>query len=296
MLFFNMGYCKEKHNCIYSHNMEECKTNCILETCMKRHKKKCKNGEECYYYQKGTCEFNHLSENRLLNETNHLKEEIKLLRNKLEVKEEQEIEIFKQIKLNEIETIKQIDNNNTMCELNNKLTNKLIETNETNEKLFETNKKLKQELSEVKIKKNYEENITQKENDVKENDVEEMEIDKISVNIIKIIKASIKIDSTQEKIILSKVNNKKGQLLDTYKCKLCKITINNNKDIIKHYKTSHEHKCKICKYITYDQKNSNAHMKSSHEGANYTCNNCGDEESDQNNLEQHISNVHMMES
>ena len=78
--FFNMGYCKEKHNCIYSHNIEECKTNCTLETCMKRHKK-CKDGEGCYYYQKGNCEFNYSLDKSLKNETNNLKEEIKILRN-----------------------------------------------------------------------------------------------------------------------------------------------------------------------------------------------------------------------
>ena len=54
-----MGYCKNKENCIYLHNTEECETNCIEEKCLKRHRKNCKNGKYCFYNSTNTCEFNH---------------------------------------------------------------------------------------------------------------------------------------------------------------------------------------------------------------------------------------------
>ena len=53
--YYNLGYCKEKTNCIYLHSDEECETNCINESCLKRHRWKCKDGEGCYYYQNNTC-------------------------------------------------------------------------------------------------------------------------------------------------------------------------------------------------------------------------------------------------
>ena len=73
---FNIVYWKEKNNCIYSHNTEECPSNCKRTTCVLRHKKKCKDGEYCFYYQNNNCEFNHENEIKLDNEKDKLKEEI----------------------------------------------------------------------------------------------------------------------------------------------------------------------------------------------------------------------------
>ena len=33
--YHNLGYCKEKTNCIYLHNDEDCETKCIKESCLK---------------------------------------------------------------------------------------------------------------------------------------------------------------------------------------------------------------------------------------------------------------------
>ena len=91
------------------------------------------------------------------------------------------------------------------------------------------------------------------------------ELNRISNYNINIIKASIKNDLTKGKItILSKQKNNKGQLIDTYDCKVCKRIIDGNNEIIKHYNMSHEHKCTYCKYTTYDQETLNTHINDSH--------------------------------
>ena len=62
---YNLGYCKEKDSCIYIHNKEECPTNCKQINCILRHKRKCKDGDECFYYQNNICEFDHNKENKI---------------------------------------------------------------------------------------------------------------------------------------------------------------------------------------------------------------------------------------
>ena len=57
---YNLGYCKNKNNCIYLHSDEECVNNCIDDNCLKRHRKLCKDGENCFYYNNNKCEFNHI--------------------------------------------------------------------------------------------------------------------------------------------------------------------------------------------------------------------------------------------
>ena len=56
---YNMGYCKNKNNCIYLHNNEVCENNCIDDNCLKRHRQFFKDGQNCYYFSNNTCKFNH---------------------------------------------------------------------------------------------------------------------------------------------------------------------------------------------------------------------------------------------
>lgn len=47
--FYNIGYCKENTNCIYLHSKDDCETSCTEETCLKRHRQKCKKLKVYFY-------------------------------------------------------------------------------------------------------------------------------------------------------------------------------------------------------------------------------------------------------
>ena len=52
-------------------------------TCEFRHKRKCKDGDECFYYQNNLCEFNHDNENKVVSENEQLRKEIENLKQNL---------------------------------------------------------------------------------------------------------------------------------------------------------------------------------------------------------------------
>ena len=92
---------------------------------------------------------------------------------------------------------------------------------------------------------------------VKEDNFEEqMEIEKdiqtISPNNIKLIKDTIKEDTTRGNIILSKEKNG-GRKTNIYNCIKCKIIIKNDKEIIIQYTCAHGKKCDECDYTCYDE-------------------------------------------
>ena len=94
--YFNVGYCKHKDKCSKIHESEECQKMCKNKTCLKRHRRPCKDKENCKFLKSNSCEFTHepiiVQENQvdskivsdlrnfvttLLQENNDLKEEMK---------------------------------------------------------------------------------------------------------------------------------------------------------------------------------------------------------------------------
>ena len=59
--YFNRGYCANRDNCTYVHNVEECQDECFDKTCQLRHKIECRDGLECHFLKNGTCQFKHLN-------------------------------------------------------------------------------------------------------------------------------------------------------------------------------------------------------------------------------------------
>ena len=57
--YYNVGYCKQKDNCSKSHPSVECETKCKIKTCLKRHKKPCKDKDLCKFLKSNSCEFKH---------------------------------------------------------------------------------------------------------------------------------------------------------------------------------------------------------------------------------------------
>jgi hypothetical protein len=55
--YHNVGYCKYKDNCKFSHPTSECEKKCQLKNCMKRHIKLCRYGMKCRLKEK--CAFKH---------------------------------------------------------------------------------------------------------------------------------------------------------------------------------------------------------------------------------------------
>ena len=55
--YHNVGYCKYKDNCKFSHPSAECGKKCQLKNCMKRHIKLCRYGMKCRLKDK--CAFKH---------------------------------------------------------------------------------------------------------------------------------------------------------------------------------------------------------------------------------------------
>ena len=53
----NVGYCKYKDTCKFQHPTEDCENKCDKISCMKRHRKLCKYGENCKHLP--NCEFKH---------------------------------------------------------------------------------------------------------------------------------------------------------------------------------------------------------------------------------------------
>ena len=65
--YFRVGYCKYKLKCKYDHPKEDCvERNCILKTCIKRHRRACRYAENCF--RKNSCEFVHVKHS--LSDTN----------------------------------------------------------------------------------------------------------------------------------------------------------------------------------------------------------------------------------
>ena len=82
--YYNVGYCKEKNQCSKIHPMDDCEEKCKEKTCLKRHRRSCRDRDSCIFYKSGSCEFLHenITEERqtqidlLLKENKELKEEI----------------------------------------------------------------------------------------------------------------------------------------------------------------------------------------------------------------------------
>ena len=64
--FYDKGYCKEKNNCPKKHPTNDCDGQCDdLKLCPSRHRKHCKNGENCAFHASHSCEFLHKKEGPL---------------------------------------------------------------------------------------------------------------------------------------------------------------------------------------------------------------------------------------
>ena len=63
--YFNSGYFKYKTKCRYLHPKEECKDNCTLKSCMKRHVKTCKFRSNCRHKEK--CAYKHFTDKNKIN-------------------------------------------------------------------------------------------------------------------------------------------------------------------------------------------------------------------------------------
>ena len=82
--YFNVGYCKEKKECSKMHPNDDCEEKCKEKTCLKIHRRLCRDKESCIFYKSKSCEFIHenITEegpaqiDLLIKENNELKEEI----------------------------------------------------------------------------------------------------------------------------------------------------------------------------------------------------------------------------
>ena len=126
---YNSGYCKNKNKCTFIHYIEECETKCNSDQCMKRHKRKCKDGQYCYYNSINTCEYSHDSQENvnieynenviLKNENDDLKiqiEQQKEINNKLYSINESNDELLKNQQINIDEYLENINNLNNIIE------------------------------------------------------------------------------------------------------------------------------------------------------------------------------------
>ena len=59
--YYDTGYCKYKQNCKLYHPTEDCINKCKENKCKFRHRRICKNGENCFYKHK-KCEYLHIPE------------------------------------------------------------------------------------------------------------------------------------------------------------------------------------------------------------------------------------------
>ena len=80
--YHNVGYCKYKDKCKFLHSTEDCDKKCKRNTCLKRHRKICKHGDNCNHKQK--CEFKHDQKLDANDQKSELKRDLnELLENKL---------------------------------------------------------------------------------------------------------------------------------------------------------------------------------------------------------------------
>ena len=57
--YFNVGYCKLKDNCTKFHPSDDCEKMCKDKACLKRHRRACKDKDECVFHRSKSCEFKH---------------------------------------------------------------------------------------------------------------------------------------------------------------------------------------------------------------------------------------------
>ena len=105
--YYNVGYCKNKEECTLLHPTLDCEEECFSSKCLKRHRRKCANGNnDCYYYSMNKCEFKH--------DTNEA-----ITTNIIQINYS-EVNKVLQSRINELENIEHEDNN-VMIELNNRI-------------------------------------------------------------------------------------------------------------------------------------------------------------------------------
>ena len=56
--YYDKGYCKNRNNCKLLHPTEDCKTKCSVKECKLRHRRDCKDGNNCLFKNK-KCEYVH---------------------------------------------------------------------------------------------------------------------------------------------------------------------------------------------------------------------------------------------
>ena len=62
--YYNVGFCKHRNECLYLHPEMDCEEQCVANKCMKRYRKKCINGQDCFYNSEQKCEFYHETNNQ----------------------------------------------------------------------------------------------------------------------------------------------------------------------------------------------------------------------------------------
>ena len=64
---YDKGYCKERNNCLNEHPNTDCDGQCQdKKLCPLRHRKFCKDGENCIFYASHACEFFHKENNHVI--------------------------------------------------------------------------------------------------------------------------------------------------------------------------------------------------------------------------------------
>ena len=58
-LFNDVGFCKYRDRCRKKHYTEKCRQEKCDETCTQRHPKACKHEENCKFYTKNICAYDH---------------------------------------------------------------------------------------------------------------------------------------------------------------------------------------------------------------------------------------------
>jgi hypothetical protein len=237
------GYCKYKEECKYLHPKEECKENCRIKSCMKRHVKLCKFITNCRHKEK--CAYKHFTDKNKIN----IDYKDKLASLDKTLKELLEYKINSEAKIKSLE--KEVKS----------LKTKSVNENKTQpiklsgvESLSDEFAKLKSEFALLKL---YQKNQITKTAD---------KISGISCKSVK-CNACESIFQTKSglKVHNDIVHHKEPVNKEELKCNHCIITCSDLDVMKKHIVREHRFKCKECNATFKEECNLQAHTNTSHE-------------------------------